>query len=339
MCIIGPTSLCRGCTNITTSKKPLNRLVNTLLNLPKTCAEKFNIAVVQKRVDTLKFHWNYVHYWPYKIMQRVHNITISKKQLYRHVNTLLNLPQTCAEMFNFAVVQKRVDTLKFHWNYVHYWPYKFVQRVHNITTSKKQLYRHVNTLLNLPQTCAEKFNFAVIQKRVDTMKFHWNYVHYWPYKFVQRMHNIHNKQKTTLQACNSGLHDFCVFFLFFFVFCFFKCWKGRWKLYQRFYRHIQLPTNHFWGCVGVILEIKPTCRPPIGSKCRNFPVLHIVFWKCVILQLFWPNLLLILKAWFRACFEWFSGSFYMSGDAYLKDRPTELACMPIWFVPSGVKFL
>ena len=144
--------------NITTSKKQLYRYVNTLLNLPQTCAEKFNFAVVQKRVDTLKLHWNYVHYWPYKFVQRVHNITTRKKQLYRHVNTLLNLPQTCAEKFNFAVVQKRVDTLKFHWNYVHYWPYKFVQRVHNITTSKKQLYRHVNTLLNLQESCAEKFN-------------------------------------------------------------------------------------------------------------------------------------------------------------------------------------
>ena len=29
----------------------------------------------------------------------------------------------------------------------------------------------------------------------------------------------------------------------------------------------------------------------------------------------------------------------MAGDAYLKDRPTELACMPIWFVPSGVNVL
>ena len=183
--------------NITTGKKKLYRLVNTLLNLPESCAEKFNFAVVQKRVDTLKFHWNYVHYWPYKFVQRVHNITTSKKQLYSHVNTLLNLPQTCAEKFNFAVVQKRVDTLKFHWNYVHYWPYKFVQRVHNITTSKKQLYRLVNTLLNLPESSAEKFNFAVVQKWVDTLKFRWNYVHYWPYKFVQRVHNITTSKKNS----------------------------------------------------------------------------------------------------------------------------------------------
>ena len=56
--------------------------------------------------------------------------------------------------------------------YVHYWLYKFVQRVHNITTSKKQLYMLVNTLLNLPQTCAEKLSCAVVQMRVDTLKFH-----------------------------------------------------------------------------------------------------------------------------------------------------------------------
>ena len=192
--------------NITTSKKQLYRLVNTLLNFPKSCAEKLSFAVVQKRVDTLKFHWNYVHYWRYKFVQRVHNITTSKKQLYRHVNTLLNLPKTCAEMFNFAVVQKRIDTLKFHWNYMHYWPYKFVQRVHNITTSKKQLYRHVKTLLNLPESCAEKLCFAVVQKRVDTLKFHWNYVHYWHYKFVQRVHNITTSKKPLNRLVNTLLN-------------------------------------------------------------------------------------------------------------------------------------
>ena len=190
-----------GLHNITTSKKQLYRLVNTLLNLPQTCAEKLSFAVVQKMVDTLKFHWNYVHYWHYKFMQRVHNIITGKKKLYRLVNTLLNLPQTCAEKLSFAVIQKRVDSLKFHWNYVHYWLYKFVQRMHNITTRRKQLYRLVNTLLNLPQTCAEKLSFAVVQKRVDTLKFHWNYVHYWLYKFVQRVHNITTSKKTTLQTC------------------------------------------------------------------------------------------------------------------------------------------
>ena len=41
-------------------------------------------------------------------------------------------------------------------------------RVHNITPSKQQLYRLVNALLNLSQTCAEKLSFAVVQKGVDT---------------------------------------------------------------------------------------------------------------------------------------------------------------------------
>ena len=120
-------------------------------------------------------------------MQRVHNINIknhSKGIQKWYYNTDAAKLKVCAEKLSFAVVQKMVDTLKFHWNYVHYWPYKFVQRVHNIPTTKKQLYRLVNTLLNLPQTCAEKFNFAVVQKKVETLKFHWNYVHYWLYKFV-----------------------------------------------------------------------------------------------------------------------------------------------------------
>ena len=192
--------------NITTSKKQLYRFVNTLLNLPQTCAEKLSFAVVQKRVDTLKFHWNYVHYWLYKFVQRVHNITTSKKQIYRLVNTLLNLPQTCAEKLSFAVVQKRVNTLKFHWNYVHYWLYKFLHGLHNITTSKKQIYRFLNTLLNLPQTCEEKLSFAVVQKRVETLKFHWNYVHYWLYKFVQRVHNITTSQKQLYRLVNTLLN-------------------------------------------------------------------------------------------------------------------------------------
>ena len=192
--------------NITTRKKQLYRLVNTLLNLPQTCAEKLSFAVVQKKVDTLKFHWNYVHYWLYKFLHGLHNITTSKKQIYWLVNTLLNLPQTCAEKLSFAVVQKRVDTLKFHWNYVHYWLYKFVQRVHNITTSKKQLYRLVNTLLNLPQTCAEKLSFAVVQKKVDTLKFHWKYVHYWLYKFVQRVHNITTSKEQLYKLVNTLLN-------------------------------------------------------------------------------------------------------------------------------------
>ena len=40
--------------------------------------------------------------------------------------------------------------------------------MHNITTSKKTLYRLVNIMLNLPQTCAEKFSFVIVQKWLDT---------------------------------------------------------------------------------------------------------------------------------------------------------------------------
>ena len=43
-----------------------------------------------------------------------------------------------------------------------------MQSVHNITTSKKQYYMLVNTLLCLPETCAEKFEFCVVHKWVDT---------------------------------------------------------------------------------------------------------------------------------------------------------------------------
>ena len=50
---------------------------------------------------------------------------------------------------------------------------------------------------------------------------------------------------------------------------FLKYWKDKWKLHQSSDRHIQLPTHHFWGWVGVFWEIKPTCRSPTGSKFTN----------------------------------------------------------------------
>ena len=31
---------------------------------------------------------------------------------------------------------------------------------------------------------------------------------------------------------------------------FLEYWKGRWKQHQSSDRHIQVPTGHFWGCVG-----------------------------------------------------------------------------------------
>ena len=196
--------------NITTSKKQLYRLVNTLLNSPESCAEKLSFAVVQKSVDTFFIEimciigsTSLCKGCTTSLQSRLLNTLINllqtcaenvieikciigptslckgcttsqqaKKQLYRLVNTFLNLLQTCAEKLSFAIVQKMVDTLKFQLNYVHYWLYKFVQRVHNITTSKNQLYMLVNTLLNLLQTCAEKLSFAVVQKMVDSLKFH-----------------------------------------------------------------------------------------------------------------------------------------------------------------------
>ena len=72
--------------------------------------------------------------------------------------------------------------------------------LHNVTTSKIQLYRLVNTLLNLSQTFAEKLSFAVVQKGVDTeislklCALLALEVCAWPALY-------HNKQKTTLQAC------------------------------------------------------------------------------------------------------------------------------------------
>ena len=75
-----------------------------------------------------------------------------------------------------------------------------MQRVHNITTSKKQLYRLVNTLLNLPQTCAEKLSFAVVQKRVDT-DISLKLCALLALQICAKGAQHHNKQKTTLQAC------------------------------------------------------------------------------------------------------------------------------------------
>ena len=75
-----------------------------------------------------------------------------------------------------------------------------MQRVHNITPSKKQLYRLVNTLLNLLQTCAEKLSFAVVQKGVDTeVSLKLCAILALEICAIGAQH--HNKQKTTLQAC------------------------------------------------------------------------------------------------------------------------------------------
>ena len=72
--------------------------------------------------------------------------------------------------------------------------------MHNITTSKKQLYRLVNTFLNLLQTCAEKLSFAVVQKMVDT-EISLKLCALLALQVCAKCAQHHNKQKTTLQAC------------------------------------------------------------------------------------------------------------------------------------------
>ena len=75
-----------------------------------------------------------------------------------------------------------------------------MQKVHNITTSKKQLYRLVNTLLNLLQTCADKLSFDVVQKCVDT-EISLKLCALLALEVCAKGAQHHNKQKTTLQAC------------------------------------------------------------------------------------------------------------------------------------------
>ena len=75
-----------------------------------------------------------------------------------------------------------------------------MQRVHNITTSKKQLYMFVNTLLNLPQTCAEKLSCAVVQMKVDT-EISFKLCALLALQVCANGAQHHNKQKTTLHAC------------------------------------------------------------------------------------------------------------------------------------------
>ena len=76
-----------------------------------------------------------------------------------------------------------------------------MQRVHNITTSKKQLYRLVNTLLSFPQTCAEKLSFAVVQKRGRHFEISLKLCALLALEVCAKGAQHHNKQKTTLQAC------------------------------------------------------------------------------------------------------------------------------------------
>ena len=68
----------------------------------------------------------------------------------------------------------------------------------------------------------------------------------------------------------------CPYSCYFSLFLFFKYWKDRCKLLQSSARHFQVPTDHFWGCVGVICQIMPLCRQWIFNIC--FAIVDI---KCV----------------------------------------------------------
>ena len=75
-----------------------------------------------------------------------------------------------------------------------------MQRLHNIITSKKQLYMLVNTMLNWPQACAEKFEFCIVEKWVDT-EISWKLCALLALESCAKVAQHHNKQKTTLHAC------------------------------------------------------------------------------------------------------------------------------------------
>ena len=51
---------------------------------------------------------------------------------------------------------------------------------------------------------------------------------------------------------------FCFFRTF--LLYFFEYWKGRWNQHQRSDRHIQVPTDHFWGHIGGFYRTMPQCR-------------------------------------------------------------------------------
>ena len=75
-----------------------------------------------------------------------------------------------------------------------------MQRVHNIKTSKKQFYMLLNTLLRLPQTCAKKFEFCVVQKLVDT-EISLKVSALLALESCAKGAQNYNKQKTILNAC------------------------------------------------------------------------------------------------------------------------------------------
>ena len=51
---------------------------------------------------------------------------------------------------------------------------------------------------------------------------------------------------------------------------------------------IQVPTYHFWGCVGGFYKIMPLCRPPTGSKFTIVRVLLTFLDVCKFTTFLWP---------------------------------------------------
>ena len=57
------------------------------------------------------------------------------------------------------------------------------------------------------------------------------------------------------------------------LFCFFfEYWKGRWKQHQSTDCHIQVPTDHFWGCVGGFGDRHTARLPGQSSQVYKFVV-------------------------------------------------------------------
>ena len=92
--------------------------------------------------------------------------------------------------------------------------------------------------------------------------------------FSQLRHLWHNSLNTYLSA----------FFL--------EHWKGRWKEHQSSNRHIQVPTDAFWGCVGGFNEIMLQCCPSTGSK---FTILRVLLTFLEVCKFFWQKGLYVTK--------------------------------------------
>ena len=51
---------------------------------------------------------------------------------------------------------------------------------------------------------------------------------------------------------------------------FLEYWKGRWKQHQSSDCHIQVLTDHFWGCVGGFYEIMPHLPRQSSQLCEFY---------------------------------------------------------------------